>query len=93
VPVLQLAGPLLEATVMTEFHHSTTHIEPMISGRAAADSLQLPRYWFSNPKLRARYRIPHYRLVGLVRFRLSELIAWASQRAISTSSEETHAGF
>jgi hypothetical protein len=65
----------------------------MISPRQASESLQLPRYWFSNPTLRARYRIPHYLLVGLVRFRLSELIAWASQRAISTSSEITHAGF
>jgi hypothetical protein len=65
----------------------------MISPRQAADSLQLPRYWFSNPQLRARHRIPHYLLLGIVRFRLSELIAWASQRAISTSSEQTHAGF
>ena len=59
----------------------------MISPRQAADSLQLLRYWFANPQLRARYRIPHYLLVGLVRYRLSELIAWASQRAISTGEK------
>lgn len=68
---------------MTAAHPSTPTGEPMISPRQAADSLQLPRYWFANPQLRARYRIPHYLLVGLVRFRLSELIAWASQRSIS----------
>ena len=56
----------------------------MISARAAAAALQLPRYWFTNPKLRARHRIPHYRLVGLVRFRLSELIAWAARRSVPT---------
>lgn len=59
----------------------------MISPRQAADSLQLPRYWFANPQLRARYRIPHYLLVGLVCFRLSERIAWASQRAILTGEK------
>jgi len=59
-------------------------MEPMVSPRQAADLLPLPRYWFSNPKLRARYRIPHYQLVGLVRFRPSELTAWASQRAVPT---------
>ena len=69
---------------MTGLSPSTPTGEPMISPRQAADSLQLPLYWFANPKLRARYRIPHYLLVGLVRFRLSELIAWASQRAIAT---------
>jgi hypothetical protein len=67
--------------------------EDMVSPRQSAELLPFPRYWFTSPQLRARYRIPHYRLVGLVRFRLPELIAWASQRAISTSSEETHAGF
>ena len=65
----------------------------MLSPRQAAELLPLPRYWFTNPQLRTRHRIPHYLLVGLVRYRLSELIAWASQRAISTSSEETYAEF
>ena len=59
----------------------------MISPRQAADSLLLLRYWFANPQLRARYRIPHYLLVGLVRFRLSERIACVSQRAISTGEK------
>jgi hypothetical protein len=56
----------------------------MLSPRQAAELLPLPRYWFTNPQLRARHRIPHYLLVGLVRYRLPELIAWASQRAIPT---------
>jgi len=72
---------------MTAAHPSTPTGEPMISPRQAADSLQLLRYWFTNPQLRARYRIPHDLLVGLGRFRLSERIAWASQRAISTGEK------
>ena len=58
--------------------------EAMVSPRQSAELLPLPRYWFTSPQLRARYRTPHYLLVGLVRFHLSELTAWASQCAIST---------
>ena len=61
--------------------------EAMVSPRQAAELLPLPRYWFTNPQLRARYRMPHYLLVGLVRFRLSELTTWASQRAIPTGEK------
>ena len=50
--------------------------EPMIDARHAAYVLNLPYYWFSDLKFRAKQRIPHYRLGALVRFRLSELEAW-----------------
>ena len=66
---------------MTELNRSTPTIqspEPMIDARAAAYALHLPYYWFSDRKLRTAKRIPHYRLGGLVRFRLSELEAWAA---------------
>ena len=39
----------------------------------------------SDPKQRAKYRIPHYRLVGRVRFRLSELTAWSARSASTTA--------
>ena len=52
--------------------------EPMIDGRQAAAALRLPYYWFADHTMRARYRIPHYLLGGLVRYRLSELAAWAA---------------
>ena len=53
--------------------------EPMIDARQAAYALHLPYYWFIDRKQRAGKRIPHYRLVGLVRFRLSELEAWSAR--------------
>jgi hypothetical protein len=34
--------------------------EAMVSPRQAAELLPLPRYWFTSPQLRARYRMPHY---------------------------------
>ena len=55
--------------------------EPMINAQQAAAALGLPAYWFADPKQRAKYRIPHYRLVGRVRFRLSELTAWSARSA------------
>ncbi|WP_410923933.1 hypothetical protein [Pseudomonas aeruginosa] len=53
-------------------------VEPMIDAKQAAASLRLPYYWFADPAMRSKYRIPHYLLGGLVRYRLSELSAWAA---------------
>jgi hypothetical protein len=61
--------------------------EPMIDSRQASYALHLPYYWFANPKMRAAKRIPHYQLSRLVRFRLSELIAWHRHHA-SLSGEQ-----
>ena len=56
--------------------------EPMIDAKQAAAALSLPYYWFADHTMRAKYRIPHYLLGGLVRYRMSELYAWAvSNRA------------
>lgn len=55
--------------------------EAMIDARQASYSLHLPYYWFANPKMRAAKRIPHYQLSRLVRFRMSELMAWHRQNA------------
>lgn len=53
--------------------------EAMIDARQAAAALQLPRYWFTDRKMRSRYRIPHYLMGSLVRYRTSELAVWATQ--------------
>ena len=54
-----------------------TH-EPMIDGREASIAMRLPYYWFRDPDVRSKHRIPHYLMGGLVRYRLSELSAWAA---------------
>lgn len=62
--------------------------EPMISAREAAEAFGLPEYWFRDRTMRARKRIPHYHLVGLVRFRFSELIAWTTECGQPESPEQ-----
>lgn len=52
--------------------------ESMIDAKQAATALHLPYYWFADHAMRSKYRIPHYLLGGLVRYRLSELTAWAA---------------
>ena len=54
-------------------------VEPMIDAKQAAAALRLPYYWFSDHAMRSKYRIPHYLMGGLVRYRLSELSSWAMQ--------------
>ena len=53
-------------------------VEPMIDAKQAAAALRLPYYWFADQTMRSKYRIPHYLLGGLVRYRMSELSAWAA---------------
>lgn len=78
---------------------SSTDSEPMIDAKQAAAALSLPYYWFADQTMRSKYRIPHYLLGGLVRYRMSELSAWAAssrapqgdgdkQRASKASDEE-----
>jgi hypothetical protein len=38
--------------------------------------MRLPYYWFADPAMRQRYRIPHYQIGALIRYRLSELSTW-----------------
>ena len=56
--------------------------EPMIDAKQAACALRLPLYWFGDPKMRAKHRIPHYLLGGLVRFRMRELSTWAANGSV-----------
>ena len=64
---------------MTDNTNSTAGIEPMIDAKQAAAALRLPYYWFADHAMRTKYRIPHYLMAGLVRYRLSELSAWATR--------------
>ena len=71
---------------------STTPVEPMIDAREAAVALRLPYYWFADHKMRARYRIPHYLMGGLLRFRRDELHAWAASSPVSQTAHGRQAG-
>lgn len=62
--------------------------EPMIDAKQAAAALGLPVYWFADPKMRARYRIPHYQFVSRVRFRLSDLTVWSARFSYTPASRE-----
>ena len=67
---------------MTDHSTPAQSVEPMIDAKQAAAALRLPYYWFADHAMRSKYRIPHYLMGGLVRYRMSELSAWAgSSRA------------
>ncbi len=70
---------------------STPH-ESMVDAKQAAAALRLPYYWFADTTMRAKYRIPHYVLGGLVRYRMSELSLWAASHPVSQRSGESPAG-
>ena len=71
-------------TKSQEFQMDT---EPMIDAKQAACALRLPLYWFGDPKMRTKHRIPHYLLGGLVRFRMNELSTWAAQCSAAGDSD------
>ena len=64
---------------MTDNMTPATGVESMIDAKQAAAALRLPYYWFADHAMRSKYRIPHYLMGGLVRYRLSELSAWAAR--------------
>ena len=63
--------------------------EGMVDARQASYALRLPYYWFSDRTMRATKRIPHYLLGGLVRFRMSELTAWAESASALQARKES----
>lgn len=77
---------------MTKNNGPADAIEPMIDAKQAAAALRLPYYWFADPAMRGKYRIPHYLLGGLVRYRLSDLSAWAARNAAVQGRGEEGAG-
>jgi hypothetical protein len=50
--------------------------ERLIDAREAAVKLNLPIHWLTCAKQRRRRGVPHYRVGKLLRFKLSELVAW-----------------
>ena len=67
-----------------EDDHDHDHSTPgMSDARQAAQGLRLPLFWFTDHRVRTRYRIPHYELGRLVRFRMQELEAWVAQNKVS----------
>ena len=63
--------------------NNTPQLEPMVDAKLAAAALRLPYYWFSDPAMRKRFRIPHYQIGGLIRYRLSELSVWMANSQLS----------
>ena len=53
-------------------------VESMIDAKQAAAALRLLYYWFADPQMRSKYKIPHYLMGGLVRYRPSELSVWVA---------------
>lgn len=62
--------------------------EPMIDARQASTALCLPFYWFNDRAMRTRFRIPHYLMGGLVRYRMSELLAWAERNNVNQQTDD-----
>jgi hypothetical protein len=69
----------MSPTESASMHEAGQPPGSMIDAKQAAAALGLPVYWFADPKMRARYRIPHYQFVSRVRFRLSDLTAWSAR--------------
>jgi hypothetical protein len=89
MPRLHLAGALLEAIRMNSRAIPSPTEETMINAREAAAALGLPYYWFVTPAMRTKHRIPHYHFGSSVRFRLSQLMSWATHYpAAEAGSEE-----
>ncbi len=73
-----MARPLLEDNMSNDTQF-IGGVEPMIDAKQAAAALRLPYYWFADSQMRSKYKIPHYLMGGLVRYRLHELSAWAAR--------------
>jgi len=78
MPDVRVARPLLEDN-MSNDKQFIGDVEPMIDAKQAAAALRLPYYWFADSQMRRKYKIPHYLMGGLVRYRPSELSAWAAR--------------
>ena len=72
---------------MTDNMTPATGVEPMIDAKQAAAALRLPYYWFADHAMRSKYRIPHYLMGGLVRYRLSDLQQFIDQSAVKPRVE------
>jgi hypothetical protein len=64
--------------------------ERLIDAREAAHALNLPLYWLTHAKERRRLRLPHYRVGKLLRFKLTELVAWMQDAQASGIAQRRH---
>ncbi len=71
---------------MTTFANALL-FERLVDAREAAHRLNLQMYLLTHPKERQRWRIPHYRVGKLVRFKLGELLAWMESQQMRTTPE------
>ncbi len=81
--VLRMGAALLEMNFMkTSIHppHKQMAEEPFITLQEGAYLAQIPQYWLTDVQLRIERQIPHHRINGRVRFKLSELVRWKAQR-------------
>ena len=81
--VLRMGAALLEMNFMkTSIHpqHKSMAEEPFITLQEGAYLAQIPQYWLTDVQLRTDRQIPHHRVNGRVRFKLSELLRWKAQR-------------
>ena len=76
---------------MNHIQSQTLAAEPMVGARHAASLLNLPPYFFTKPRCRASKRIPHYRVGQMVRFRMSELVNWATHSGTRPRPSEPEA--
>lgn len=63
--------------------------ERLVDAREAAFCLKLPMYLLTNPKDRQRLGLPHYRVGKMVRFKVSELMAWMQAKAEAEAKGES----
>jgi hypothetical protein len=90
MPDVPLAGPVLEGCGMKDTPLPQVLGERLIDAREAAHALNLPLYWLTHAKERRRLRLPHYRVGKLLRFKLTELIAWMQDAQASGIAQRRH---
>lgn len=72
---------------MTEVNQILT--ERLVDAREAAYCLKVPIYLLTHPKERERLGLPHYRVGKMVRFKVSELMAWMQAKAEEEAKGES----
>lgn len=63
--------------------------ERLVDAREAAFCLKVPIYLLTQPKERQRLGLPHYRVGKMVRFKVSELMAWMQAKAEAEAKGES----
>ena len=72
---------------MTDVNQILT--ERLVDAREAAYCLKVPIYLLTHPKERERLGLPHYRVGKMVRFKVSELLAWMQAKAEEEAKGES----